>query len=421
MGKSNKQLNLAAIEYFMPFTDNFNRESVNKLSISKLTQESYQDFLMYLMRNSDRAVQTTNFFAFLRQSVIIDNEIVNAREHIRTYPEYVDMYAGTEAERKTRKSKFETEVKALVDDKAVMKFAKVDEKGELVISGIDRKSNGVIDLRKKVQQFTNDALGNATPENKRLINMTVYGNSVMVFKNWIPRLVDVRTGNLKYNAGSDAYEWGRSRMVFRFIYEDLHKSIGSLYNALVGNDKGIARIKKMYEDKKKDYELDTGKDLEMTDSMFIDLVRQNIENQLYDTIFYATLFSLTAGLKALAPDDDESEAVQNQWRFIVRATDKLTDELGYFYNPMNIYNLFSRGVFPSTNLISNYGKALGNFMKEMYGIIIEDEKLVEDNDVIKYWMKSFPILNQSAQFLPMFAPEVGKDLGLKVQSNYGFR
>lgn len=428
MGGSNKQLNLAAIEYFMPFTDNFNREAVNKLSISKLSQESFQDYLMFLMRNSDRAVQTTNFFAFLGQSVIIDNKIVNAREYIRALPEYSEemgltsiMYSGTEAERKARKAKFEVDVKKLVEDKAVMKFARVDEKGELVIPGIERKSDSVLDLRKKVQQFTNDSLGNATPENKRLINMTVYGNSVMVFKNWIPRLVDVRTGNLKYNAGSDAYEWGRSRMVFRFIYEDLHKSLGSLYNALVGNDKGIARVRKLFEDKRRDYELDTGKDLEMTETMFIDLVRQNIENQLYDTIFYATLWSLTAGLKALAPDDDESEAVKNQWRFIVRATDKLTDELGYFYNPINIYNLFSRGIFPSTNLISTYTKALGNFMKEMYGIIIEDEKLVEDTKVIKYWMKSFPILNQSAQFMGMFAPEVAKDLGLKVQGSYGFR
>ena len=421
MGKSDKKLNLAAIEYFMPFTDNYNREAVNKLSISKLSQESFQDYLMYLMRNSDRAVQVTNFFAFLNHSIIQDGKIVNAREYVRSLPEFSKMYVGTQEERTALKNKFEEKVTKLIEDKAVMKFAKLDDKGELTIPGIDRKSDSVVALRRKVQQFTNDALGNATDENKRLINMTVYGNSAMVFKNWIPRLVDVRIGNLKYNAGSDAYEWGRSRMVFRFLYEDLHKSIGNLYNALVGNDKGIARVRKLYEDKKRDYELDTGKDLEMDEHMFIDLVRQNIENSAYDLMFYATLMSLTAGLKALAPDDDESEVVKNQWRVLIRATDKLTDELGYFYNPANIYNLVSRGVFPSTNLINTYGKVLSNFAKEMYGIVTENDELVDDTKVIKYLMKSFPILNQSAAFLPMFAPNVAKDLGLQIKANYGFR
>jgi hypothetical protein len=36
-------------------------------------------------------------------------------------------------------------------------------------------------------------------------------------------------------------------------------------------------------------------------------------------------------------------------------------------------------------------------------------------------MKSFPISNQAAGYLPMFYPDLAKDLGIKVQSNYGIR
>jgi hypothetical protein len=36
-------------------------------------------------------------------------------------------------------------------------------------------------------------------------------------------------------------------------------------------------------------------------------------------------------------------------------------------------------------------------------------------------MKSFPIANQAPGLLPMFYPELAKDLGIKVQSNYGIR
>lgn len=427
MGNSDKKFNFAALEYFMPFTDNFNREKANKLSISKLTAESYQDYLMFLMRNSDRAVQTTFFYAFFKNAVVTDGKVVNAREHVRnTYPEFNNekgnrMYEGSKEEREQRKQKFEEEVKKLLEEKALTKIGKLNDKGEFEIPGVERKDKSVIDLRRKIQAFTNDALGNATEANRRLINMSVYGNSAMVFKNWLPRLVDVRVGDLKYNAGSDAYEWGRTRMIFKVIAEDVLKSLSTLTNMLRGTEKGVERLEKFYADKRKEYEKETGKTLDMTPDEFMDLVRRNIENQLYDTIFYITLFSLTAGLKALAPDDEESEAVKNQWRFLVRASDKLTDELGYFYNPTNIFQLISRGVFPSTNLITTYSKVLTNFMAEMYGLVLKDDELVDDTQVIKYIMKSFPILNQSTAMLPMFAPELAKDLGLRTRSNYGIR
>jgi len=50
-----------------------------------------------------------------------------------------------------------------------------------------------------------------------------------------------------------------------------------------------------------------------------------------------------------------------------------------------------------------------------------DEETVEDTKVIKYWMKTFPFTNQMAGYLPMFFPELAKELGLRVQSNYGLR
>ena len=36
-------------------------------------------------------------------------------------------------------------------------------------------------------------------------------------------------------------------------------------------------------------------------------------------------------------------------------------------------------------------------------------------------MKTFPFSNQMVGYLPMFYPELAKDLGIKVQSNYGIR
>lgn len=420
MGGEDKQKMLAALDFFLPFTENYNRDAARKLSLNKVDDQAIQDFLMILMREGERAVQTTNFFSYIRNSAVIDGQVVNVREYLKSTPEYEDFYAGTEQERKARSEKFEKDVKDLIEEKGVLKLGEVKD-GEFVIPGVEQKSDSVVETRRKIQQFTSDALGNLTEENKRLINMTIYGNSFMVFKNWIPRLVDVRMGNLKYNAASDAYEWGRSRMLFRIISDDVFKSLGRLKDSLVANDKGVEYMRELYEKKKADYENDTGKELEMTESQFIDLVRQNVRNQLLDAMFFATLLAITAGLKALPPDKDEDEVVKNQYKFLLKATDKFKDEIGYFYNPTSLTQLVSTGIFPSIGLIENFTTGLKNFMIENYALATGNEALEDKNYVIKYWMRTFPITNQAAGLLPMFYPNIAKDLGIKMQSQYGIR
>ena len=422
LGGEDAKKYVAAMNYFMPFTENYNRDLAKSLSLSSMSQESIQDWLMILMRKSDRAVQAVNFYAFLENSIVVDGQVVNAREYVRKQPDYLGkMYDGTREERKARADKFEQDVQKLIEEKGVLKVAKI-EGDQFTIPGVEQKSESVVELRRKVQQVTADALGNMSEANKRLINLNVYSNSFMVFKNWIPRLIDVRFGNLKYNSASDAYEWGRMRMLFRFVATDTINALDSLKSAILGNDdKFVQQIRNLYEQKKADYEKDTGKELEMTEDEFIDLVRMNMKNQMLDLLIFLGLLAIYFGLKANMPDDDEDPIVRNRWKFMLKATDKFTDEIAYFYNPTNIFNLVSQGVFPSLGLIENYKKTLVNFGKEMYGLSVGDEELVEKNQVIKYLMKSFPITSQGAQLLPMFSPETAKDLGIRMPSQSGIR
>lgn len=406
---------IRSIEYFLPFTDSYNKELAKKLSLSKLSQENIQEFLMVLMRNSDMFVQSANFFTFLRNTIVDGDRVVNVREYLREQPEYQDMYAGTQEERKARAEKFEKEVKELIDEKGVLKIAEI-KNGDLIIPGVDRKSESVIELRRKVQQLSKDALGNLTEDDIRSINQNIYGKSFMLFKNWIPRLVDVRLGNLKYNSASDAYEWGRMRNVFRVISEDVLGSINNLTNSLQANDEGVEFMRNLYEKKKQEYETETGKPLEMTESQFIDLTRKNIKGQLVDLMFMLTIYALYLGLKANAPEDDEDAMVKNQYKFMLRAADKVKDELAYFYDPTSLTSLVSSGIFPSTSYLNNLKKLIVNFNTEMFGLAVGDEELVEKTKVIKYLMKTFPVANQAAGMLPMFYPELAKDLGIKAQS-----
>jgi hypothetical protein len=419
MNGEDKKLVIGALEYFLPLTDNYNKEIAKKLSLSKLSQENIQEFLMVLMRNSDLHVQTVNFFSFLKNSIVEDGKIVNAREFLRATPEYANRYQGTAEQRKALEQKFEEDVKKLVEEKGVLKLGSVVN-NEFVIPGVDRKSDSVLDVRRKVQSLTKDALGSLSEDDVRLINMSIYGKSFMMFKNWIPRLVDVRAGNLKYNSASDAYEWGRMRMVFRVMSEDLLGSLTNLTNSLQANDKGVEFMRTLFEKKKADYEKETGKELKMTEAEFMDLVRKNIKSQMIDVIFMLTLYGLFLGLKANAPDDDEDETVKNQYKFLLKASDKLKDEILYFYDPTSITSLVSSGIFPSISHITNYKTLVKNFMIENYAIAVGDEKLQEKNYVIKYLLRSFPVTSQAQGMLPMFFPDLAKDLGIKAQSQSGF-
>jgi hypothetical protein len=180
-------------------------------------------------------------------------------------------------------------------------------------------------------------------------------------------------------------------------------------------------VRELYERKQKEYYNNTGKELEMTEDEFISLVNQNIKNQAVDLAILLTMMSLLLGLKALAPDDDEDPIVKNQYKFLLKATDKLTDELSYFYDPTSLPGLVSKGVFPSIGLLENYGKLTRDFVLENFGLVVGSEKIQEDAKPIKYLMKSFPMSSQAASYLPMFYPELAKDLGIKMQSQYGMR
>ena len=409
-----------AFLYFLPLTDNYNRDLAKKLSTNVVTEEGVQDLLMFMMRGADRAVQGANFLAFLNNSVVIDNKVVNAREYLRTLPEYKGRWSGSSQDRKAFDAKFEEDVKKLVEEKGVMKLATVED-GKFVIPGVDRMSDSVLDLRRKVQQLSKDAMGNLSEDDLRLINMNILGKSFMVFKNWIPRLVDVRFGGLKYNAASDAYEWGRTRMMFSVLQDNLFTNFKGLTGLILGNEDGAELMRKSFEKRAEQYERETGRVLEMDEAMFMDLMHSNVNAFARDLMFLSALAGLIFAMAAAAPDDEEDALVKNQYNYARRLTDKIFDEVSYFYNPTSVLSLIGSGPFPSMSLLNNASKGLFNSFKELYGLTTGDEEMVEDTKVIKYLMRTFPFANQMVGYLPLVYPDIAKDLGIRVQSNYGIR
>src|SRR5690606_10371974 len=102
---------------------------------------------------------------------------------------------------------------------------------------------------------------------------------------------------------------------------DLLSSLDSLQNSLLGNgDKWVAQMRELYEKKRNEYKLETGRDLNMTQAQFMDLVNKNVRDQLIDSLFMLSLFAMFLAIKALKPDDDEEDyMVKNSHKFLLKA------------------------------------------------------------------------------------------------------
>jgi hypothetical protein len=415
-GKDSKKY-IGAIEYFLPLTEDYNKELAKKLSLSKFSQENLQELLMSWMRNADKTVQLANFFSFLNNTVVIDDQVVNARVYIRNSEKYTNLYDLPQGEREKLEKEFEEEVKALIEDKGVLKLASV-EGDVFTIPGVEQKSQSVVDIRRTVQSLTKDALGNLSADDVRHINFTLQGKSFMLFKGWIPRLIDVRIGDIKYNSGSQSYEWGRSRMMGEMVFKDLSASIDSLKGLFTGSkEEWIKQAKDTYEKKRAEYKKETGKELKMSEREFIDMMNQNVRNQMIDVVFYLTLTGLFLMLHAFEPEgDDEDKATRNRYKYLMRLVDKVRDEVAYFYDPTQIISLTTGGIFPAMAYLDNLKKAFGNTLTEMYAIGVGNDKLEDKNYVLKYYLKGLPILSQADTILLMFFPDMAKDLGMRAQS-----
>jgi hypothetical protein len=406
---------LALLEYFLPLTDNYNNKIAKQLSIG-VTAEGTQEFLMSLMRNSDEFVQSVNFFTYIDNTIVIDGKLVNARTYLRKSDKYQGIYKLSTEDRTKLESEFDNEVKKLVEEKGVMKLSTVDDSNNLVIPGVERKSDSVFELRRTVQSITKDALGNLSEDDVRRINLNIIGKSFMIFKGWIPRLVDVRYGELKYNSAKEAYEWGRTRMIMNVLSDGLLQSAGRFVDMVKANEKGVEYMREMFENKRRKYEQETGKELKMTEAEFMDLVRKNIKDQAVDFVFFLTLTSMFLMLKAIPPEDDEDKATQNKYKFMVRVLDKVRDEVAYFYNPLSLLDLTKSGIFPSVGLIHSFEKLFLNFGKEMYYLGTDNVKEAEKNQVIKYFLKGFPITYEFDIPILLFYPDLAKELGMRAQA-----
>jgi predicted CopG family antitoxin len=420
IGAGDVKLQTALMRYFLPLTEGAVSNEIRTLSLSKVSQASFSEMMMVLMRKAEHAIQYTIFNSMMENAMVENGQIVNIREYLRNQPEFKNRYSADAATRRALEKGFEAKVSELQATRSLYKIAEL--KGdELHIPGIDRKSDSVIKYRNLIHQLSKNATGNVTEDDMSKIRMNVITRSFMVFKNWIPRLVDVRVGELRYNVGTDAYEWGRMRMVAKMLFSEGFFALNRLKNVLSANDKGVEYLTKLYEQKKADYELANNTEFTMSKEEFFDMVRAGIKAQFRDTLVLTSLVALFLFLKAEAPDDDEDKETISRYKYAVRVMDKIIDEISFYYNPISFQQILNGSVFPALGVVTDMAKLFNSVGEELYGLTFNDEEVTESAKPIKYVLKTFPISHQFLTFVPLLDPEMAKELGVKTTTESRLR
>lgn len=430
--ESEKEMFVQLVNTFMPLKDDPSYEEYKKAGMSKLTRGSLSDTLMVFMRKPEQLIEKSIFLSLLQNMMVVDGRIVSIAEHVRS--KYKDRYKSG-ADYKEAKGKIEAEIKELKKTKSLFVTKKL-ENGELVIPGLDLTNRNELQrLTNLTRRISRNATGGFADGDMNRMSMSIWTKSMMIFKNWIPKLLDTRFSEFRKisddfsvvidestgQISGEKYDIGRIRLLGSVLGRGIIKGAIDLRNILVMNDSGIAAVDELFEKFRKKYEDETGEKLTMTREDFMDLIRTNLRNQMKELMILVTMLSTYMALGFIAPDDDDDadRATKNAHRYSQKVLDKFVGELSFFYNPLEFQRMLSGSAFPAIGLTSDIIRFTKHLGIEMTGMDFDpkttDEEAREKAKPMKYLFKMLPVTKSALTYLSIFDADFAKEYDITIQ------
>lgn len=427
-----KEMFAELVNTFMPMKDDPAYEEYKKAGLSKLTRGSLSDTLMVFMRKPEQLIEKSIFLSLLQNTMVVNGKIVNIREHVKS--KYKDRYTSGAAY-KEAKAKIDAEIEELKKTQAIAVTRKL-ENGKLVIPGLDMSNiNEIQRLTNLTRRISRDATGGLSDGDINRMSMSIWTKSMMVFKNWIPKLVDTRFSEFRKvsddfsvqiddttgEISGEKYDIGRIRLLFSVLGRGIIKGAGDLHNILMMNDAGIERLDEMFEQFRKKYEEETGETLNMTREDFMDLIRTNLRNQIKELMILVSMLGVALALGYMAPDDDDDadRATRNAHRYMQKVTDKFIGELSFFYNPLEFHKILSGSAFPALGLTSDLIRFTKHVGMEATGMDFDsstsDDEVRKKAKPMKYLFKMLPVTKSALTYLSIMDAEFAKEYDITIQ------
>lgn len=421
---------LQLIDTFMPLKDDPTYEKLQKSGLTTLTRVSFSDWLMVFMREPEQHIEKSIFLTLLDNMMVENGKIVSIREFVKK--KYKDRYDSA-SRYKEVSSKIDEEIEELKKTRSINVTKKLED-GKLVIPGLDL--NNIIELQRLTnltRRISRNATGNLADSDLNRMGMSIWTKSMMIFKNWIPKLVDTRFGEFRKVSDDfsveigengittgEKYDIGRIRLFAYVLGTSIRDRSTNIINILSLNEKGLATLDKMYEEFAQQYEKRTGKPLEMDRDEFIDMVRTNLRNQIKELAILMSMFGAMVSLGFVAPDDDDDRADKNFHRYTERVIDKFIGELSFFYNPAEFQKILSGSMFPAIGIFSDIGRFSNHFFMETTGIDTSNPELSVEQvrkkaQPIKNFGKMFPISKSLFTYGGIIDAEFAKEFDITIQ------
>jgi len=425
-----REMFIQLIDRFMPLKDDPTYDKLKEAGLTVLTRKNFGDMLMVFMRQPEQHVEKSIFLTLLQNMMVEDGKIVSIREFVKN--KYKGRFDNAEAYRESKKE-IDAEIEELKKTRSIDAIKQLED-GKLVIPGLDLNNSTELQrLTNLTRRISRNATGGLSDSDMNRMGMNIWTKSMMVFKNWIPKLVDTRFSELRRVSDDfsvtidedgisegDKYDIGRVRLWAYVMGTSIRDKSSNIYNILSMNDKGIAVLDKMYEEFSEKYEKRTGKVFNMTREDFIDMIKNNLRNEAKELAILLSLFGMMFSLGFIAPDDDDDKAAKNFHRYTQRVVDKFIGELSFFYNPVEFQKILSGGMFPAIGIFSDIERFVSHTTMEVTGYDISNSELTSDQvrkkaQPIKNLSKMLPITKSLMTYGAIFDAEFAKEFDITIQ------
>jgi len=417
--RNQKQAGLLAMLH--PYTDNVTAKDIRNRSVSWAVRWLSSDHLFFLQRGSETAVNSVIAMSHIKNAAVIDGKIVNIREYMRKQMGYQDKYSGTYEEAQEFERELDRRVEEMQESpQALLNYVNIVD-DQIIIPGISNDAQTVVDFRHLMLQTSRDALGNTSREDLSLYKRSIMWQSFFMFKNWIPRMLDVRAQSLKFVPGSQKYEWGRIRMLGDALRKGALGNISNLKYYLTGSAEPLVEIaRRAYKEKQREF-VEQEDRLEMNEAEFIDMYIKGVRSEVKELLLALSLMGILLAVRSAEPDEGDPE-VRGMYKWMLRGLDKLQDEVSFFYNPISFTNIVNGSVFPAVHLLVELERFIGTgILKGWYYMLgdRESERYAEDLKPSKYLFRMLPITKELLTYLAIFNEDIAKEYNIRVQSRYG--
>ena len=338
------------IKYFNIMGEQKLNSKIDKLSSSKIAGNLNSDKFFVLQHSGDWAVQNSTLLSMLQGHTVENGKIVG--------------------------------LKKIKNGKSLFELAEFKD-GQLIIPGLTEEQFDL--FRTKTQRLAENILGLSTRDNVARYKLTLQGQIIGQFRNWIPRMAEERFGSLTYDYDLETLTKGK---YISFAQQLINKRALPLIKELIigYGPAHEARIVELFNEALAENPDLAGK---LTLEEFREMHLSNLNAAKSELLLIGTFMALIALSKVNDDDDDEKTPLQKQ---MAKLWSRSLNELTFFLNPSSFIEL--AGSFaPIVGLLQNLSKLFTNTFEQWAGFAVSNEKWMDEAKPLKYVYRNFPITN----------------------------